>query len=75
MRHAGVSPVCLRFRDEARFLEEWIEYYLAAGVDHFLLYNNFSIDNYQQVLRPYQDRGRVTSDQLAAQAGLAGCRA
>lgn len=56
----GRVAVCLRFRDEARFLEEWLEYYLAAGVDHFFLYNNFSIDHYQEVLRPYLDRGRVT---------------
>lgn len=56
----GRVALCLRFRDEARFLEEWLEYYLAAGVDHFFLYNNFSIDNYQDVLRPYLDRGQAT---------------
>jgi hypothetical protein len=52
--------VCLRFRDEARFLEEWLEYYLAAGVEHFFMYNNFSSDGYQEVLKPYQERGQVT---------------
>ena len=56
----GGVALCLRFRDEARFLEEWLEYYLAAGVEHFFLYNNFSIDNYQEVLRPYLDGGRAT---------------
>jgi hypothetical protein len=56
----GRVAACLRFRDEARFLEEWLEYHIAAGVDHFFLYNNFSEDNYQEVLRPYQERGQVT---------------
>lgn len=56
----GQVALCLRFRDEARFLEEWIEYYLAAGVDHFFLYNNFSVDNYEQVLEPYIKGGCVT---------------
>lgn len=58
--HRGRVAICLRFRDEARFLEEWLEYYLAAGVDHFFLYNNFSTDDYLSVLRPYQERGYVT---------------
>jgi hypothetical protein len=56
----GRLAVCLRFRDEARFLDEWLEYYLAAGVDHFFMYNNFSSDNYQEVLQTYQLRGQVS---------------
>jgi hypothetical protein len=32
---AGKVAMCLRFRDEARFLGEWLDYYIAAGVDHF----------------------------------------
>lgn len=56
----GRVALCLRFRDEARFLEEWLDYYLAAGVEHFFLYNNFSVDDYEQVLWPYQARGQVT---------------
>lgn len=56
----GRVAVCLRFRDEARFLEEWLEYHIAAGVNHFFLYNNYSGDNYQEVLRPYQERDQVT---------------
>lgn len=56
----GRVAICLRFKNEARFLSEWLDYYLAAGVKHFFLYNNFSIDNYQEVLRPYEARGVVT---------------
>jgi hypothetical protein len=56
----GRLALCLRFRDEARFLAEWLEYHLAAGVQHFFLYNNFSQDNYLDILRPYLDAGHVT---------------
>jgi hypothetical protein len=56
---SGVA-VCLRFRDEARFLAEWVEYYQAAGVSHFFLYNNYSEDNYREVLQPFIDAGLVT---------------
>ncbi|MFZ0690096.1 MAG: glycosyltransferase family 92 protein [Acidobacteriaceae bacterium] len=55
----GVA-LCLRFRDEARFLPEWLEYYLAAGVDHFYLYNNFSEDGFRSVIRPWVDTGLIT---------------
>lgn len=47
------------FRDEARFLKEWIEYYRLQGVDKFYLYNNLSVDNYQSVLSPYIQKGIV----------------
>lgn len=56
----GRLAFCLRFRDEARFLAEWLDYYVAAGVDHFYLYNNFSKDDFQSVLAPYIAGGKVT---------------
>lgn len=52
--------VCLRFRDEARYLSEWLDYYIAAGISHFFLYNNNSSDDYEAVVAPYVDRGVVT---------------
>lgn len=52
--------VCLRFRDEARYLDEWITYHQAAGVAHFFLYNNFSVDDYPSVLARHIDAGNVT---------------
>lgn len=55
----GVA-MCLRFRDEAPYLKDWLEYYYAAGVEHCFLYNNFSQDNYEEVLKPYRTSGRVT---------------
>jgi hypothetical protein len=59
-RAAGGVALCMRFRDEAPFLAEWIEYYLAAGVDHFFLYNNYSVDDYGAVLDEFMASGRVT---------------
>jgi len=55
----GVA-LCCRIRDEAYYLEEWIEYYLAAGIEHFFFYEKLSQDNYRNVLSPYLDRGIVT---------------
>lgn len=52
--------ICAIFRDEANYLKEWIEYHLIIGVDHFYLYNNFSEDEYMDVLKPYIDSGIVT---------------
>ena len=41
------------FKDEARYLEEWLNYHLAAGVEHFYLYDDGSTDNPREVLEPY----------------------
>ena len=57
---ANKVAVCLRFRNEARYLREWIEYYRAAGVLHFFLYNNNSSDDYRSVLEPYISEGLAT---------------
>lgn len=47
------------FQNEGRFLREWIEYYTMMGVEHFYLYNNFSEDNFEEVLAPYVASGLV----------------
>ena len=47
------------FRDDARFLKEWIEFHRLVGVEHFYLYNNLSSDNYKEVLEPYIQSGIV----------------
>jgi hypothetical protein len=41
------------FRNEANYLKEWVEYHHMLGVDHFLLYNDRSNDNWAEVLAPY----------------------
>lgn len=52
--------VCSCFKNEGKYLKEWIEYHLIIGVDHFYLYNNNSEDNYIEVLQPYINNGIVT---------------
>ena len=47
------------FRDEARFLKEWIEFYRLIGVEHFYLYNHLSKDGYSEVLDSYIKEGIV----------------
>lgn len=47
------------FRDEARFLKEWIEFHRLIGVEHFYLYNHLSQDNCLDVLSPYIQEGIV----------------
>lgn len=52
--------VCGIFRNEAHYLKEWIEYYKLIGTDHIYLYNNFSDDNYMEILQPYISDGYIT---------------
>lgn len=47
------------FQNESLWLREWIEYHRLIGVDHFLLYNHFSTDDWQPLLQPYIDEGVV----------------
>lgn len=48
------------FKDEARYLKEWLDYHLLAGAEHFYLYNNDSSDDFAQVLAPYIEAKLVT---------------
>jgi len=47
------------FKNEARFLHEWIEYHRLIGVEHFYLYNNNSEDDFMTILDPYIATGIV----------------
>ena len=40
-------------KNDARYLEEWLNYHLVAGVDHFYLYDDGSSDNTREILEPY----------------------
>lgn len=48
------------FKNESGVLREWMDHYLAEGVDHFYLIDNGSTDDYLDVLAPYIRRGLVT---------------
>lgn len=50
---------CAFFKDEARYLKEWIEFHKLVGIEHFYLINHFSSDDYKTVLNPYIEKGEV----------------
>lgn len=46
-------------QNEAPYLDEWLAFCVLQGVEHVLLYDNFSTDNSREVLQPWIDRGIV----------------
>ena len=53
---AIVVPV----RNEAPYLEEWLAYHHALGVQHFFIYDNGSDDDLQSVVERWVNHGLVT---------------
>ena len=51
--------ICAIFKNDDRFLHEWIQYHKLMGAEHFWLYNNDSTDQYLSVLQPYINSGEV----------------
>jgi hypothetical protein len=54
-----VVLVCI-VKDEADYLEEWLAYHVALGVDHFIIYDNGSTDGSAAMLERYINHGLVT---------------
>lgn len=52
--------ICAIFKNEAKYLKEWILFHQIIGIDHFYMYNNNSEDNYKEILEPFIDQGIVT---------------
>ena len=44
------------FKNESHIMKEWIEHYLKWGAEHFYLVNDFSTDNYLEIIREYSDK-------------------
>jgi hypothetical protein len=44
--------VCAIFRDEARYLAEWVSFHRIQGVERFYLYDNRSSDDWRSALEP-----------------------
>ena len=57
------------FREEAPFLDEWLTFHAGIGVEHFYLYNNFSTDDFRDVLDPWIARGLVTLTEWPVKVG------
>ena len=47
------------FQNEAPYLDEWLAFCLLEGVEHVLLYDNMSTDNFRDVLGPWIASGFV----------------
>eukprot|EP01025_Chloroclados_australasicus_P047152 TRINITY_DN5239_c0_g1_i1.p1 TRINITY_DN5239_c0_g1~~TRINITY_DN5239_c0_g1_i1.p1 ORF type:complete len:573 (-),score=11.02 TRINITY_DN5239_c0_g1_i1:982-2700(-) len=52
--------VCVLFKNEAKYLLEWIAYHNSIGVDHFYMYNDYSTDGFMEILQPLIDKSIVT---------------
>jgi glycosyltransferase involved in cell wall biosynthesis len=52
--------VCAIVKNEGPYLQEWIEFNLAVGVEHFFIFNNESTDNTAEILFHYQRKGLAT---------------
>lgn len=51
--------VCAIFRNQARYLAEWITFHRLVGVERFYLYDNQSTDDWRTVLAPELAEGIV----------------
>ena len=47
------------FQNEAPYLDEWLAFCVSEGIEHFLLYDNCSTDNFREVLEPWINAGIV----------------
>ena len=55
-------------KNEGRYIKEWLDYHLLAGVDHFFLFDNDSTDDYDEIVAPYVKAGLVTSSRLSGRS-------
>jgi hypothetical protein len=51
--------VCAIFRDEARYLPEWVTFHRLQGAERFYLYDNRSRDDWREALEPELRSGLV----------------
>jgi hypothetical protein len=58
--HQRFLTIATMFKNQRRWLREWIEFYLMMGVEHFIIYDNNSTDLPLEILQGYIDRGQVT---------------
>lgn len=59
--------ICAIFKNESRYIQEWIEYHNMIGVEHFYLYDNDSTDDIS-ILQKYLDDGSLTLNRVSSQA-------
>lgn len=52
--------VCAIVKDEGKYILEWLEYHIMAGVEHFYLYDNESVDGLYEIIKDFIDKNIVT---------------
>jgi hypothetical protein len=62
MREKTSIVACMK--NEAPYLKEWIEFHKLVGFEHFYLYDNQCTDDTREVLKPYEESGLVTVNEL-----------
>lgn len=55
--------ICAIFKNEANYLDEWIQFHLSQGFSRFFLFDGGSSDNFANVLAPYIEAGIVSLHQ------------
>lgn len=56
--------ICAIFKNEGKYIQEWIEYHKMIGVEHFYLYDNDSTDDIS-ILQQYIDDGTITLNHIS----------
>ena len=54
-------------KNEAPYIEEWINFHHKHGVSNFIIYDNDSTDNFHEVLKPYIASGLVSYCRLSGE--------
>ena len=54
----------LMIKNEAPYLEEWINFHLKQGVSHIIILDNESTDNFLEVIAPYVASGLVSCHKI-----------
>ncbi|MEM9303168.1 MAG: glycosyltransferase family 2 protein [Pseudomonadota bacterium] len=52
--------ICAVFKDENRYVREWLEYHASIGIDYFLMYDNMSAVPLAETISDYIDAGVAT---------------
>jgi tetratricopeptide (TPR) repeat protein len=60
--------LCLIVKDENSYLQEWLDYHIILGVEHFWIYDNESAIPVEETLRTYIDSGWVTVNTIKGHA-------
>lgn len=58
-KYPNYLSVAVILKDEAAYMQEWIELHRLVGVDKFYIYDNGSLDNLKNILAPYINSGIV----------------